>query len=107
VTLPAEQIVKQQLLPPARVQVATLQWLESNLPPAETFIVEMPCAIAMAKSRLCKATPVVEIASKQQLINAGIRKLKQLARETKLSGYSNMRVAQQAAALERQSSRSS
>jgi hypothetical protein len=61
----------------------------------------MPCVIAMAKSRLCKTAPVVvELATKAQLQSSGIRKLKQLAREIKLSGYSNMRVAQLAAALE-------
>ena len=102
IALPAEQpsVKSQLLLAPARVQVATLQWVESNLPPVETFIVEMPCAIAMAKARLSKAAPVIELATKAQLQSSGIRKLKQLAREIKLSGYGNMRVAQLADALE-------
>ncbi len=103
IALPTEQpsVKRHLLLSPARVQIATLEWIESNLPPVETFIVEMPCVIAMAKSRLCKTAPVVvELATKAQLQSSGIRKLKQLAREIKLSGYSNMRVAQLAAALE-------
>ncbi len=103
IALPAEQpsVKSQLLLAPARVQTATLQWIESNLPPAETFIVEMPDAIAMAKSRLPKTAPVVmELATKAQLQSSGIRKLKQLAREIKLSGYGNMRVVQLASALE-------
>jgi hypothetical protein len=103
IALPAEQpsVKPQLLLAPARVQIATLEWMERNLPPVETFIVEMPCAIAMAKSRLCKTAPVVvELATKAQLQSSGIRKLKQLARALKLSGYGNMRVAQLANALE-------
>lgn len=100
-TLPAEQIVKQQLLlPPARVQIATLEWTLRNLPPVEIYATELPCAIAMAKARLPKAAPVIELATKAQLQSSGIRKLKQLAREIKLSGYGNMRVAQLADALE-------
>jgi hypothetical protein len=100
-TLPVEQIVKQQmLLPAAQAQIATLEWTLRNLPPVEIYAAELPCAIAMAKSKLPKAAPVIELATKAQLQSSGIRKLKQLAREIKLSGYGNMRVAQLAGALE-------
>lgn len=100
-TLPIEQIAKQQmLLPAAQAQIATLEWTLRNLPPVEIYAIEIPDAIAMAKARLPKAAPVIELATKAQLQSSGIRKLKQLAREIKLSGYGNMRVAQLAAALE-------
>ncbi len=101
IALPTEQpSVRQMLLPAARIQIATLDWAERNLPPAEIYAAEMPCAIALAKSRSPKVAPVIELATKAQLQSSGIRKLKQLAREIKLSGYGNMRVAQLAAALE-------
>ena len=100
-TLPVEQIIKEQLLlPPARVQVANLEWALSNLPPVETFIVEVPDAIAMAKSRSPKVAPVIELATKKQLESCSIRRLKALARQIKLRGYGSMRLTELAAALE-------
>lgn len=93
--------VKQQLLlAPARVRVATLEWIESNLPPVQMFAVEMPCAIVTAKAKLRVEQPVVEIASKQQLINAGIRKCKKLASNLKIRRYNTMRLHELATLLE-------
>ena len=98
--LPAEQIVKQQMLPPARVQTATLQWALSNLPPAETFIVEMPCVIAMAKGRLPKVAPVLDLATQAQLAALGIRRCKKLASQLGVRGYGNLKLSQLVERLE-------
>jgi hypothetical protein len=101
IALPAEQIVKQQLLlAPAQVQIATLEWVERNRPPVETFIVEMPNVIEMAKARQVKAAPVVELATREQLESCSIRRLKALAREIKVRNYGSMRLTQLASALE-------
>ncbi|HEY9781836.1 MAG TPA: hypothetical protein V6D09_17065 [Leptolyngbyaceae cyanobacterium] len=101
IALPAEQpsVKPQLLLAPAQVQVATLQWSLNNLPPIETFIVEVPCAIAMAKSRSPKVSPVIELATKKQLESCSIRRLKALARQIKLRGYGSMRLIELADSL--------
>jgi hypothetical protein len=100
-TLPVEQIVRQQqMLPPARVQFSTLQWVESNLPPVETFIVEMPCAIAMAKGRLPKVAPVLDLATQAQLAALGIRRCKKLASQLGVRGYSSLKLSQLVERLE-------
>jgi hypothetical protein len=100
IALPTEQpSVRQMLLPAARIQIATLDWAERNLPPAEIYAAEMPCAIALAKSRLPKPAPVVEFATRQQLIDSGIRRCKKLASQLKVRRYNTMRLAELADAL--------
>ena len=100
-TLPIEQIAKQQmLLPAALAQIATLEWTLRNLPPVEIYAIEIPDAIAMAKSKLPKAAPVIELATKKQLESCSIRRLKALARQIKLRGYGSMRLTELASALE-------
>ncbi len=78
---------------------ATLQWIEQNMPVPEVYAVELSDAIALAKAKLPKIAPVVEIASKQQLINAGIRKCKKLASQLKIRRYNTMKLAELADAL--------
>ena len=96
IPLPSDlQSVKSQLLlAPAGVQVATLQWASSNLPPIEIFIVEMPDAIAMAKSKLSSSTPAVQLATRQQLIDSGIRRCKKLASKLKIRRYNVMKLSE-------------
>ena len=102
IALPDEQpsVKSQMLLAPARVQVATLQWVESNLPPVETFIVEVPDAIAMAKSRLPKVAPVLDLATQAQLAALGIRRCKKLASQLGVRGYGNLKLSQLVERLE-------
>ncbi|WP_250126267.1 hypothetical protein [Chroococcidiopsis sp. CCMEE 29] len=104
ITLPAEQpIVKQQLLlPSARTQVATLDWVMGNLPAAEIYAAQLPDAIAMAKPRLpTVVVPVVQLqlATRQQLIDIGIRRCKRLASQFKVRRYNTMRLSELADVL--------
>jgi hypothetical protein len=96
IALPSEQqaIQPQLLLPPARVQIATLEWIKRNMPPTEIYVAELPDAIALAKSRLPQVAPapVVELASRQQLISLGIRKCKRLASGLKIRRYNVMKL---------------
>lgn len=71
------------------------------MPPTEVWAVEMPNAIALAKSRLpvTKSEPVVEIATKQQLIDIGIRKCKKLASQLKVKWYNVMKLTELVDAL--------
>lgn len=81
-------------------KVATLAWIEENIPPAEVWAAELPSAIALAKARLPQVQPVVELASRQQLVASGIRKCKRLASQLKVRRYNTMRLAELAAVLE-------
>lgn len=87
-------VKSQLLLAPAQVQVATLEWTLNNLPRIETFIVEMPCAIALAKSKLPSSTPAVQLATRQQLIDSGIRRCKKLASKLKIRRYNVMKLSE-------------
>jgi len=64
------------------------------MPAPEVYAVELPDAIALAKARLLKVSAVVEVATRQQLINAGIRKCKKLASQLKIRRYNTMRLSE-------------
>lgn len=101
IALPAKPLlVRQLLLAPAQVQIATLEWIERNLPPVEIYAVEIPDAIAMAKSRLPKASPVLDLATQAQLAALGIRKCKKLASQLGVRGYGNLKLSQLVERLE-------
>ncbi len=79
---------------------ATLQWIEQNMLPVEVWASEMPDAIALCKARLPQGKPVVALASRQQLIDIGIRRCKKLASQLKIRRYNTMRLAELADVLE-------
>lgn len=80
--------------------VATLEWIERNLPLAEIWVEEVPNVITLAKARLHSFQPQgTPIASKQELINVGIRRCKKLASQLKIRRYNTMRLAELADVL--------
>lgn len=82
-------------------KIATLLWIEQNMPPVEMWVAEMPDAIKLCKSRQPKVEPVsIQLATRQQLVSAGIRKCKKLASSLHVQRYSTMKLAQLADILE-------
>jgi hypothetical protein len=79
---------------------ATLQWIEQNMPAVKVWASEMPDALALCKARLPQEKPVVALASRQQLIDIGIRRCKKLASQLKIRRYNTMRLAELADVLE-------
>ena len=102
IALPAEQpsVKSQLLLAPAQVQIADLDWAIRNLPPVQMFTAELPDAIAMAKSRLPKVAPVLDLATQAQLAALGIRRCKKLASQLGVRGYGNLKLSQLVERLE-------
>ena len=80
-------------------EVATLSWLEQNMPPAEIYDMELPNLIALCKARQPQTQPIVVLASQQQLLSAGIRKCKKLASSLQIRHYNTMRLAELADVL--------
>ncbi len=66
----------------------------------EVWASEMPDAIALCKARLPQGKPVVALASRQRLIDIGIRRCKKLASQLKIRRYNTMRLAELADVLE-------
>jgi hypothetical protein len=86
-----EQTIAPQIEPALQQETrspATLQWIEQNMPPVEVWASEMPDAIVLCKARLPQTQPLVEVATRQQLVAAGIRKCKKLASQLKIHRYS-------------------
>ena len=102
IALPDEQpsVKSQLLLAPAQVQIADLDWAIRNLPPVQMFTAELPDAIAMAKSRLPKVAPVLDLATQAQLAALGIRRCKKLASQLGVRGYGNLKLSQLVERLE-------
>lgn len=97
--LPVEP-VSTALLKQPELQPATTEWIKQNLPPTEIWAEEIPCAIALAKVRLHSFQPQgTPVASKQELINVGIRRCKKLASQLKIRRYNTMRLAELADVL--------
>ncbi|PSB27941.1 hypothetical protein [Chlorogloea sp. CCALA 695] len=89
-----------RLKQPLPLQPATTEWIKQNLSPTEIWAEEIPCAIALAKARLHSFQPQgTPIASKQELINVGIRRCKKLASQLKIRRYNTMRLAELADVL--------
>jgi hypothetical protein len=81
-------------------KVVTLDWVIENMPAPEVYAYETPDVIAMAKAKLPKIAPApVQLATRQELIDLGIRRCKKLASQLKVCRYNVMKLSELADVL--------